>query len=454
MVSRRRVLQLAAGGLAGGAGCLGGPRNESTTAPPDGTPTGSTATDDEPTGPPGGESTQTPMDLPAWTPEWTMSFDAAHVLGLDVADGLLYATTSSEGGPSAVAAVDPAERAGLWSTGAEDEAVGRPYPDHARGGWGVTVAADAVYHVAGPAEEREWSAVHALDRASGSRRWSLRRDRVLGVVGVLDDAVVVRGEEFFPEPGRTAHSHETPEEPLSTVLYGLAPHDGTVRWTREFVGVVDAAVAPGAVYVAAGDRLVGLDADGATRFTYRQGPPTAVEATGDRAYYLTGDDETATVHGVAPAGGADWTRRPPVDELLLADGRLYAGGDAVVRVDPDGTIAWREDAHGRWLLTDPDGDTLYTRAGGRADRATAYDVDGGERFTFAPPSNNAWPEAATTDALMATAITPWEGPFNTVYAVDADGQPTAARQLDGLFEAVGLDGTFYVADDGLTALVP
>jgi hypothetical protein len=456
MVSRRRTLQLAAAALAGSAGCLD--------SPPEGSPTptrtrGRSPTTDDPGTPetPDGDSTPTAMDLPEWTPEWTRSFGGRNVLGLDVADGLLYATVSSEAGPSTVAAVDPAERSVLWRTDAEGEAVGLRYAVHARGGWGVTTAADAVYHVAGPAEDSEWSAVHALDRESGSRRWSLQRERTLAVAGVLEDAVVATAEEFFPAPGETAHSHATPEEPLSTVVYGLAPGDGSVLWTRELFGVVDVAVAPGGVYVAHEDGLVGLDAAGETRFTYSRGPPTQVEATAGRVFYLTGAEETGTLHGVAPTGGADWRLDVPIDELLLADGQLYAGGDAVVAVDADGTVAWRDDAYGGWLMTDPDGDTLYTRAGGMADRATAYDAaTGGERFTFAPPSNNAWPEAATADALAATAITPWKGPFNTVYAVDGSGEATAAMTRDGLFEAVGLDGRIYLAadDPGLTALEP
>lgn len=455
MVSRRRTLALAAGALAGAAGCLGGPSDSNRTDGPI-----SVTDTDEPrtaTETPGEREHPTPMDLPEWTPEWTMGFDGRHVLGLDVADGLLYATVSSDGGPSTVAAVYPAERSTLWRTDAEGEAVARPYADHASGNWGVTLADDAVYHVAGPADESEWSAVHALDRTSGSRRWSLERERTLGVVGVLDDVVVATAEEFFPEKGKTAHSHQTPEDPLSTVVYGLAPGDGSVLWSREFFGVVDVAVAPGGVYVAHEGGLAGLDAAGETRFDYGRGPSTHVEATADRVYYLTGEDETGTLHGVAPTGGADWTRDLPVDELLLADGRLYAGGDAVVRVDADGSVAWRDDAHGGWPMTDPDGDTLYTRAGGMADRATAYDAaTGDERFTFDPPSNNAWPEAATADALAVTAITPWKGPFNTVYAVDASGEATAAREQDGLFEAVGLDGSIFIADSepGLTALEP
>jgi len=454
MVSRRRTLRIAAGALAGAAGCLGD-RDGST---PGGSPSGSPATmddetpDDDPT--PGDDDTPdgpvtTPGEVPEWRPEWTLTFEGRSVLGLDAADGLLYATLAGDGA-SAVAAVDPREGAELWRTPAEGGAVaGSHAADRgiARGKWGVTPAGAVVYAVAGPADDNEWSALHALDRSTGERRWSLRRERELAVAGVADGLVVATGLEFFPGEGETPVGHETPAEPLVTEVYGVDAADGTVRWTREFAGVADATTGPGGAYVAADDRLVALGRDGATRFTYARGPATRVVAGGDRVYYLTGEDEGATVHGVAPGGGADWTRSLPVGELLVDGGRLYAAGDDVAAVAPDGTVAWRDGAHGQWLLTDPAGRTLYTRAGGMADRATAYDAAAGdERFTFAPPSSNAWPEAATDDAVAVTAITPESGAFNTVYAVDGDGRATAAMERETVFDALGLDGTVYLAD--------
>lgn len=449
MTSRRRLLALAAGTLAGTAGCLdGGPG----ATPDDG------VDDDTPTTLADGPTT-TPGDVPAWTPAWVRSFDPGNVLGVDAAGGTLYLTLSREGGPSTVVAVDPAGGDELWRAEAEGEAVGGSHAGDqgvARGQWGVTVADDAVYAVAGPAEERRWTGLHAIDRATGERRWSLERERELGVAGVEDGLVVATALEFFPGPDETPVSHQSPDEPLSTVVYGLDPADGTVRWTRDVAGVVDVATAADRVYVAAGDRLVGLDHAGETAFTYEQGPAVQVEAVEGRAYYLAGEDETATVHAVAFDGDAHWTRDLSVDELLVDDGRLYAGGDVVVAVESDGSVAWRDDDHGQWLLPTPGGDTLYTRAGVQADRATAYDAGGGERWTFDPPSTNAWPEAATDDALAVTAITPEEGAFNTVYAVDADGQATAALDVDTVFEAVGLGGTIFLADgDGrLLALDP
>ena len=446
MVSRRHVLRLGVGGLAATAGCLG---------------TGSSPLHGSLSGDVGHADTTTPGDVPEWRPEWTHWFTPWDVLGLDVGDGALFATLNGETGHSAVARVDPADQSVDWQTTFEGEAVAQSNASAqhvARGQWGLTLAADAVYAVAGPVQQREWSALHALDRVTGERRWSVRRERRLAVVGLVDDLVVATGLEFFPPPGQTPVSDQTPSSPLSTVVYGLDAADGAVRWTREFDGVRDAAVSTEGVYVAAGDRLVGLDPDGRTRFTYVRGPARRVEAAAGRVYYLTGDPPGAVLHGLAPNGDRDWRRALPVDELLLDGDRLYAGGGAVVAVEPDGAVDWRDADAGRWLLLDPDRDALYTRSGRRADAVTAYDVAGAERWTFDPPSNNAWPEAATADALVVSAITGTTAaePSLTVYAVAADGRATAAFGRDTVFDAVGLDGTVYLADGDsrLLALVP
>lgn len=443
MTSRRRALQLGIALLPATAGCLTELRQSKSSDIGDG-------------------PEKTPGDVPEWTADWTRPFGDWTVLGLDADDGLLYATLSKNDGPSAVAAVDPDERSVRWQTESEGEAVGGSHASYqriSRGQWGVTLTDDSVYAVAGPAEERTWSAIHALDQTDGERRWSLQRQRKLTVAGVTDGLVVATGLEFFPPPGTTPVSHQTPDSPLSTAVYGLDAATGTVRWTREFDGVQDVSVNGNGVYVAVGDRLIGLGRDGTTQFSYERGPGNRVEAAAERIFYLTGEDSTATLHGVASNGGGDWQRDVSVEELLLDGDRLYAGGDAVLAVNADGTVVWRDDDHGQWLLLDPDRDALYTRSGVSADAATTYDVGGEERWTFDPPSDDAWPEAATRDALVVSAITGGksaEEPFYTVYAVNAEGRATGALGKDTVFDAVGLDGTIYLADgvSNLVALNP
>jgi hypothetical protein len=439
MVSRRHVLHLGAGALAATAGCLSSTDDSTDT---DG-PTGQTSPTDAGDGP-----TTTPHeDLPAMEPTWRLSFDDANVLGLDARDEMLYLTLSANGGPSSVAAVDPAERAVVWRTQSEGEAVAGSHASSqgiARSGWGATVTDGTVYSVAGPAEEREWTALHALDRETGDRRWSLLRDRELGVAGVREDLVVATGLEFFPGPEQTPVSHRTPEEPLVTVVYGLDSQNGEVRWKRAFEDVADVAVSPDGIFVGTGTRLVGLDEAGETTFTLDRGPATGVEATTGRVYYLTGDpygdDGPQTLHGVAPGGGREWHHDMPVRELLIDGDRLFAGGDAVAAVDPDGTVVWRHRDHGQWLLLDPDSDSLYTRSGVQADAATAYDTTGDARWTFDPPVNNAWPEAATADWLLVDTVP------GTSYAVNAEGEATATLERETVFDALGLNGTIFVGD--------
>ncbi|MFC4550434.1 MULTISPECIES: PQQ-like beta-propeller repeat protein [Halorussus] len=444
MVSRRRLLQAGAFGLSATAGCLSTLRKSGRSLPND----------------VGDGETQTPGDVPEWTPAWTLPFDDWHVLGLDTADGLLYVTLSKSNGPSSIAAVDPDSQSVRWQTESEGEAVaGSHVPDQqtAKDQWGVTLTEDTVYAVAGPVEKREWSSLHALSRADGMRRWSLKRKRELSVAGVVDGLVVATGLEFFPPPGTTPVSHQTPESPLSTTVYGLDTATGTVRWTRTFTDVQDVAVGDG-IYVADTDRLVGLTVDGKTQFTYDQGPGSLVGATTDRVFYVTGQGVSATVHGVSPDGSRDWRRNLPVDEILVDGDRLYTGGDTVAAIDADGTVVWTDNEYGHWLLLDPDRDTLYTRSQIAADAATAYDVSGSKRWTFDPPSKDAWPETATRDAVMVTAITGdhADEPFYTLYAVNANGKATAALGKDTVFDATGLDGTIYIGDgeSNLVALNP
>lgn len=453
MVSRRRFLQLGAASLvaSGTAGCLSrsGPLNGSDDDPD----SASTTVANGPS--------RTPGDVADWTPDWSLSFDGANVLGLDAVGGDLFTTTSQEDGPSSVTAIDTPNQSIHWQTEMDGEAVGGSHAGYqriARGGWGVTPAADAIYAVAGRAEEREWTELHALDRATGERRWSFKRGRELAVAGVSNDLLVASGLEFFPPADVTPVSHQTPEEPLTTVVYGIDAADGAVRWTREFSDVKDVAVGQYGVFVAAGDRLVGLGRDGEKQFTVGGNAARWVEVAGDRVFFLAGEGSGATLRGVAPNGDVDWRLTAPVEELLLGEERLYAGGSAVLAVEPDGRVVWRDDDYGQWLLLAPDGDTLYTRSGVNADAATAYDVNGEEQWTFTPPSNNAWPEAATTDHLIATAITADSAndSFYTVYSVDSSGEATTSFSVDTVFDALGLNGTVYLADgeSNLLALIP
>jgi hypothetical protein len=466
MPSRRRALRLAVAGvaLAATAGCLdrspGGRTGADpstparTDSPDDGSTPAATDRPGTPTGEPddgtptdGGESdVASPDDLPEPAVDWRRSLDRANLLAVDPApdrDGV-YATASDDGGGTTVAAVAP-DGSERWRRELDGEPVaGSTARDvrAARDQWGVTAAGDAVLAVTGRAAEGEWSAVHSLDSRTGATRWTRRRERELAVAGVTDDRLIVAGEEFFvPES-----SHDTPEEPLSTVVTALDRSDGGERWRREHRGVVDVGVgraggdAP-ATFVADADGLSGLGPEGDRRFRLARGPARVVRAGPTRCYYVTGEAPEA-VHGVAPDGSVAWRRRLPTDEYLRHDDGLYAGGDAVVSLAPDGAVDWRADGFGRWLLAAPDGGTLYTRTGRAADAVGAHDAaDGRRRWTFDPPVDDAWPEAATAShVLVGTVVGP-------TYLVDAaTGRAVAATRVETLFDAEGVDGRFLVGD--------
>jgi len=79
--------------------------------------------------------------------------------------------------------------------------------------WGITVGDDTAYSVNGRGDDYEWTAVHALDAATGRNRWSFQRERRLAVEGRFDDALVAA----------------VGSKKADTSLVGLS-RDGEVEW--------------------------------------------------------------------------------------------------------------------------------------------------------------------------------------------------------------------------------
>ncbi|MXR40022.1 PQQ-binding-like beta-propeller repeat protein [Halobaculum sp. WSA2] len=425
MVSRRTALRLAGVALLPAAGCA------DRTAGPDGSTDSPTPTERSasPDSRPDSPTDRTPPeDLPDWQPAWTRTVEERHVLGLDTHDGTVYASLSNEGGPSAVAALDPADGTELWRTPTPGELEGQAYaePNDGDDQWGVTVTDDRVFAVTGHADRNEWTALRALDRATGEVTWPLRRERKLAVRGVRDGTAYVTSLEFFaPE-----HSHDTPEEPLTSDLLAVDVADGTVRWSRQFAGVGDVAVSPAGVFVAAGTRLVGLTPEGDERFAVDTGiAGTAVEATADRVFFLgEGDGSLRPLRGYALDGTRDWGDRRRIRDVLLdrERERLYAAGDVTMALKEDGSVAWRRDVHGGHpLLLDGAREALYTRGGGST--AEAFSLpDGTHRWSVDPGERYAWPVAATT----GTAVVEGFAEGRALYAVDAgSGEATRRRSF-------------------------
>ena len=475
MPTRRRTLALAGGILASLTGCVqdsgssgsgnGTPTDRSNTATPSPAPAGTptvAGTDRPPestdrtaaqTGTQRAVGTQpqtvtrVTSELPEWTADSWIETGYEQILGLDAAEnGRLYVTMGSEGGESAVAALSPGAVSFDWRTSLPGEAEERTAVDPTdwTDTWGVTVEDGTVYSVNGKSESYEWTALHALDATTGTRRWEFEQERRLGVTGFLGDAVVVRSTEFF-EP---EHSHDTPEEPLETSVHAVDTASGTSRWNVSVRGFSEVAVGADAVYVAHERALSAFGPSGEKRWqtefsaevrSVRMIDGTLVLSVGPSA------DESSLV-GLSTDGAVRWRRSISTRVLVPHGDRVYAMNDSVAAVSADGQVLWHVDAHGHYPLLSADGTRLYTRTNVRMNAVDAYELPGGNRrFRFVTPSDNGWPVAATDETLVAEAITPDKADFTSLFAVDASsGEPQAVyRPTDTVFSVTGFDGRIY-----------
>lgn len=438
MVTRRRFVALAGATATALAGCTGreepDPAGGGTATP---SPTEARTTKDPDPDP------DTPADdLADWEPAWSIAADVGTVTALTRTEWGLFATLNEHDGRSAVAALEPGTESIGWQTGFETEARGQHHlrQSNGRDDAALVAGADALYAVTG--EDYTWSALHALDPANGDELWSVRRERDLAVGGVRDGTVLAGGLEFF-EP---EHSHDTPDDPLTTVIYGIDAAEGTVRWTREFTAVEAATTGPGGAYVATDQGLTALAMDGTERWHVSSGTPRALVPIGSVIVLATEQGEGSRLRAVAADGTEPWTVDLPVDEFLGHEDRLYAVGDETVAVASDGTVEWRVEGSGTWPRLAPDEETLYVRAGRRYDAVDAFSLpDGTRRFRYDTPSDNGWPAAATEEMVLAEAITPDEAHFTSLYAVDdRSGEPSAVyRPDDHVFTAVGTADAVY-----------
>ncbi|WP_436931542.1 outer membrane protein assembly factor BamB family protein [Halosimplex halobium] len=484
MPTRRRTLALAGGVLASLTGCLGEGDTGSGTEPsptdasptegrlptvtsdaaptpspsatptpgPDGTPT--VAGTDEPrktadpaTPSPPATVTRVSGDLPEWTAARWVDTDYADVLALDAGEDRLYVTLGSDGGGrSAVAALSPGRTQFDWlqSFAGEAEAGSHHEPTDATDTWGVTVGDGTVYSVHGRGDSYEWTALHALDAGTGTERWSFRRERRLGVAGLLDGAVVVRATEFF-EP---EHTHDTPEEPLETTIHAVDTDSGDSRWSASLADATAFTVGDDTVYAASGRTLSAYGPDGDRRWRRElSGTVRLATVLGDTVVCSVGEsDDGSSLVGLSTGGETLWTRSLSARWFVPTDDRVYVGDDSVAAIAADGTVAWRERAYAHDPLLSADGNRLYTRTNVQMNAVDAYDLPGGDRpFRFVTPSNNGWPVAATAETLVAEAITPEKAEFTSLFAVDAaTGEPRAVyRPSDSVFTVTGFDGTVY-----------
>ncbi|MFC7076971.1 outer membrane protein assembly factor BamB family protein [Haloarcula halophila] len=390
-----------------------------------------------------------------WEPDWSIETGADHLVALTRDGESLYATLS-HGDSSAIAAVDPDDGGFEWRTPFEGDAVTSSHLDqsNARDKWSVTPADGTLYVVTGAVDDYEWSALHAVDPTTGEELWSFRRERELAVAGVRDGTVVAGGLEFFV-PDST---HDTPDEPLTTVVYGLDAATGQVRWERSYTAVSAATTYAGGVAVGERDRIVGTSLDGTEQWRVGTAQPRALLALDGSVVAAVADGDWSTMRAFDPDGTERWTRFRTADSFLVHDGVLYALGESTGALATDGTVRWEASGHGQWPLVAPDGETLYARAGIGMDSVDAFDLTRGtRRFRYETPSNNGWPAGATDGLVVAEAITPEEADFTSLLAVDeTTGELRGVyRPADTVFDVAGVGETAYAAiGDELLAFGP
>ncbi len=441
MVSRRAVLALLGGCL---GGCLG---DRDGGAEPTGRPTPSparvggqspeTSASDDPDEAP--DPNVPPENWPpdAWTPEWTHSLSVSHVVGLDAVDGRLVVTATDNRGTTVVQSYDPRSRSVRWSREFRGEAVENAMVDRPQvhRNWGVTDAGDTLLTVTGRASDQQWSELRALDAETGEERWSLRRNRTLLVRGLHDGGLYVLAREVRPTPTGHYHGSATPTpEPLDAAVLAVDVADGSVRWRREFTGVGAVAADDAGVYVAEMNRLLGFDHGGTRRWSVQgNSRGEAVFAGASVVYFVTRPSwDRTVVRGVGHGGAVRWRHRFDADEAVQHGTRLYVAGDRLHAVRPDGSTAWNSPGYAGRLTFGPAGERVYVRTGRRADAVSPVDLgDGSRTWTFDPPIDNAWPESATEETVVAGGIgDTGEGVGQPLYRVDASSGEATARYLD------------------------
>ena len=475
MPTRRRTLALAGGLLSSLTGCLqddepsgadggtpSGRSNSPTQSPaPAGTPTVAgtdrpdgtaeetgtetrTATGTQPT-----TVTRVTNELPEWTADAWIETGSEQVLSLDAAgDRRLYVTMDNEGSESAVAALSPGGTTFDWQTSMRGDAEGRTAVNQTdwTGQWGVAVADGSVYSVHGLSQSYDWSTVHALDATTGTRQWAFERDRLLGVTGFLEQAVVVRSTEYF-EP---EHAHDTPEEPLETRVHAVDRESGDSRWTVSVRGFSDLVTGSDGTYVAHERSLSAFGPGGEERWQtqFSAEVRSVTTVAGSLVLALGSSTDDSSLVGLSADGAVRWRRSISTRVLVPRDDRVYVMDDSVAAVTADGRIAWQVDAYGHYPLLSTDGSRLYTRTNAEMNAIDAYELPGGQRrFRFVTPSDNGWPVASTDETLVAEAITPEKADFTSLFAVDAStGEPQAVyRPADTVFSVTGFDGRVYGA---------
>ena len=409
------------------AGCLGGQES------PEGASGGSTPTaSEEPatTGSTtGGSSTPEPTTEPTTegttgtggnasvTPEsalaWQSSFDADVSLGPAVAGDALYVGTA-DGNLHAVEFDGTVrwrtEVGGSFYTGpGQDES-----PIHADG----TVYLASGEQTGGHGDD---FAVHAVDAATGSRRWSSGEDypSFLSLLAVAGGRVyTATSDDALSGEGETLTAHDAAS--------------GEALWTVEVGDAQAAGASDDAVAVADWGYLRVVDADGTVRWEDDElsevAPRAPVFAGGT---VLVATDRSANgLYALDPAtGDRRWSYTDTFVNSLVAGDRAYVGGETVAAYGFDGSQTW--DAGIQAFVETLHDETLYCARfseGGGGGAVALSAADGTERWRHDVDAEI----AEVVDADDAVAAVSLQG----VPAVDGLDPSTGDRR----FRLAGGDG--------------
>jgi outer membrane protein assembly factor BamB len=377
MPSRRSYLRACAlAGLAGAAGCLSDGSDEPTATPRstetgDGVPPSPTATPtmvDDTAEPP----TRTGTDRVAWESSLSGVVETKPAL----VDGTLY-LGDTNGNLTAVATEDGSRQ---WQYGTDRPVTETP-----------TVADDLVLGVSGRGALGEHHEVHAVDAATGARRWTFAPEEwwldVLGTAG--DTAYVATHDDALAGSGQT--------------LYAVSLSDGTPRWSVEVGDNHGGLVTGDTVYVPAPGVVDAVDTMGTPRWHREVGEYQfdTIAAVGDTVALVTGaTPDDWTVRGLDAATGDerwafdDWTAHT----TRAAGDRLFVGGEKVARLDPaTGEPVWTVDQRAALYDAPVVDGTLYVA--GEAAAAIATD-DGTVRWRTPLAAHLASPAGLTDGTLV------------------------------------------------------
>lgn len=384
--TRRRWLRRAALAAAatGFAGCLD--RTGSGTETPESSPPAGRADARAPTDPPSPTDRPTATAGPSATPTPDGGTDSPTPDPVTESRTPAAATVWRTDVAGAVSTDPVAE--GSWAyVGTEAGVVSRRVVEEGTADWtfeadepvrDVVQADGLVLVVSGTTELAAGHALHALETASGRRRWSFRpTDWWLEVVAVGEEtAFVATADDALGPDGQT--------------LYAVSLADGGRRWAAEIGDPREGTLGDGTVVVSAFGRLYAVDrATGEPLWDrpVNDGVFTTLGAVDGTVVYAFEDpdaDAFSVLVGVDAATGAERWRFDDfgVTATAVRDGTVYAGGGGVTAIDPaDGSTLWASDDSG--FLTDASVTADRVYAGGDALRAHAR-ADGTVDWTWTP----------------------------------------------------------------------